>query len=55
MPNHIRFEIFMGSKWDLCIYLRWPGAKSDIWKRFLCPSDDVCNESEACGVLQLSC
>ena len=43
MPNHVKFEIFMESKCDLCTCLKWPSAKF--------PSGDICNESEACGVL----
>ena len=37
------------------VYVKWPGAKFDIQKCFLFPLEDVCNESEACGVLELSC
>jgi len=40
----------MESKCNLCICLGWQGTNSDIWKRFMFPSGDICNESEACGV-----
>jgi hypothetical protein len=57
MPNHLRFEIFIASKWDLCIYVYVSGdqVQSLTFERDFVSIRGCLHEPEACGVLELSC